>query len=207
MSKKIHVEIGCAYWELSHVNDANTLCYLVEALPDHCHKLEKQFGLNPSVIIENSAISDQTTERFFYKYSRDKAKSYGIDHAQWLEGTCGFDPMQENDPRGCGDKILKLNLQLYDKIKVKCLTWSDFLKKHNISHIDSLKVDTEGYDLEILKQVDFISLGIRKLQFEYFLVKSRFPEDFKKQLLRLEELGFVVKHQDRQNIFLEKNDS
>ena len=200
----IHVEIGCAYWELSHVNDKNTLCYLVEALADHCKKLEEKFSNNNTVIIENSAISTENGPKHFYRYSRDKARKHDVPHAQWLEGTCGFDPMRSDDPRACGDKIKKLNLKIYDKITVNCLTWRSLLKKHGITKIDSLKIDTEGHDLEIINQIDFLQLGIKKLQFEHFLVKKRTPEQYNAAIDSLKKIGFRIKDERPHNLHLER---
>ena len=40
------------------------------------------------------------------------------------------------------------------KIIVPCLAFESLLKKHNISQFDILKIDAEGHDWEILKEVD-----------------------------------------------------
>ena len=47
---------------------------------------------------------------------------------------------------------------LNKKIKVKQLNFKEYLKKNKITEIDLLKIDTEGYELEVLKGLnDFIS--------------------------------------------------
>ena len=40
------------------------------------------------------------------------------------------------------------------KLQVNTLTFNDFTTKYNITNIDILVIDTEGYECEILKQID-----------------------------------------------------
>ena len=40
---------------------------------------------------------------------------------------------------------------------VPCLSLKDLLLKHNLEKVDFLHVDAEGYDFEIIKQIDFSS--------------------------------------------------
>ena len=41
------------------------------------------------------------------------------------------------------------------KVQVKCVTLENLIQKHDVQRIDVFVVDTEGYDFEIIKQIDF----------------------------------------------------
>ena len=52
-------------------------------------------------------------------------------------------------------------------LKVKTKTWSDFTLENNIKQIDILILDCEGYEYEILKQIDFVKNPIKAIRYEY----------------------------------------
>ena len=55
------------------------------------------------------------------------------------------------------DKVFGLKHSIPDIEKyiitsqVKCITFSQLMKKHNLKHINILHIDTEGFDYEIIK--------------------------------------------------------
>ena len=64
-------------------------------------------------------------------------------------------------------KVLKIsNLENYIKrIPIKIISLDYYLKNNNIKFIDLIKIDTEGYELEILKG---LSKNFNKVKFIYF---------------------------------------
>lgn len=205
---KVHIEIGCAYWGFSSkVGDSAWQSFLVEAIPEYCEKLKQKFADSDNVEVVNLAISTESKQGVkFYKYNADKALKLGVV-APFLNGTCGFDPIRESDPRVCDPKIQKLGLSLYDEMDYRVVSFADFLDLKKIRAIDSLKIDTEGHDLEILEQVNFLELGITELQFEYFLVQNREEQRFANMMTKLANLGFQVIRKGGQDIYLQrKND-
>jgi FkbM family methyltransferase len=52
------------------------------------------------------------------------------------------------------------------KIKAKSVTFDKICSIHNITNIDYLQIDTEGFDTEIIKMIDFSKYKIHKLRFE-----------------------------------------
>lgn len=52
------------------------------------------------------------------------------------------------------------------KIEVDAITFADLLFEQQIARIDLLAIDTEGYDLEILKMIDFGRLRPRVIRYE-----------------------------------------
>ena len=53
------------------------------------------------------------------------------------------------------------------KISIKQLKFKDYLIKKNISHIDLLKIDTEGYELEVLKGLEEFISRVSVILFEH----------------------------------------
>jgi FkbM family methyltransferase len=73
-------------------------------------------------------------------------------------------------------KYLKKKLQIlnirdkhvfYHKIPIQVITLDSFIDKHNIQSIDLLKIDTEGYELNVLKGASKYSQKIKLIYFEH----------------------------------------
>ena len=43
---------------------------------------------------------------------------------------------------------------------VTCVTFDDLVAKHEVAHIDILVIDTEGYDFEIIRRIDFAAIQL-----------------------------------------------
>jgi FkbM family methyltransferase len=56
----------------------------------------------------------------------------------------------------------------FEKIESKSISFNELCKKHNLTHIDYLHIDTEGYDAEIIKSIDFDSIDINIIKYEYW---------------------------------------
>jgi len=66
-------------------------------------------------------------------------------------------------------KILSFNKveDFYKKIPIKMIKLSDYIDKNNISSIDILKIDTEGYELKVLEGLTPKQKIIRFIYFEH----------------------------------------
>jgi hypothetical protein len=53
-----------------------------------------------------------------------------------------------------------------EDIPVETLTYSDFINSHNVGQVDLLLVDTEGYDWQIVKQLEKVENKPRMIIFE-----------------------------------------
>jgi len=56
--------------------------------------------------------------------------------------------------------------------KVNCITLRDLLGKHDVKKIDLLQIDTEGYDYEIIKMIDFAFLKPGIIWYEHKHLKE-----------------------------------
>ena len=52
------------------------------------------------------------------------------------------------------------------KINADTITFEEICKNHNLTHIDYLQIDTEGFDTEIIKMIDFSKIVIKIIRFE-----------------------------------------
>jgi hypothetical protein len=54
-----------------------------------------------------------------------------------------------------------------EQVKVKCVSFSEFIKINSIKKFYLLLLDTEGYDYEILLSIDFSIVKPRIIRFEH----------------------------------------
>ena len=62
-------------------------------------------------------------------------------------------------------------------IIVEGITWSNFINELNITDIDLLLLDCEGYEFDILKQIDFKYNIIKIIRYEYYWIKDKIECD------------------------------
>ncbi|WP_023648989.1 FkbM family methyltransferase [Candidatus Pelagibacter ubique] len=75
---------------------------------------------------------------------------------------------------------------LFKKIEVQQILLSDYIEKNNIKSVDFIKIDTEGYELEVLKGAKNILFKTKYILFEHhyddMIVKNYFFSDIHKFL-------------------------
>ena len=78
------------------------------------------------------------------------------------------------------------NNELFSEFEVNQILLSDYVKKKNIKNVDLLKIDTEGYELEVLKGAQYILSKTKYILFEHhyddMIVKNYFFSDIHKFL-------------------------
>lgn len=62
------------------------------------------------------------------------------------------------------------------EIKAKTITFDKICDIHNITEIDLLQIDTEGFDAEIIRMIDLSKVNIKKIIFEIWNFP---PENYK----------------------------
>ena len=65
----------------------------------------------------------------------------------------------------------------YEKIPIKLIKLDDYIKKNKITKIDILKIDTEGFELNVIKG---LKLNYNKVRFIYF--EHHYDDMIKKKL-------------------------
>lgn len=119
---------------------------LVEPVPYLFRKLKENYAnQSADLIFANIAISQAVEKRKIYYISDEKGElptwatglnSFNKDHILWQE---------RNFPM-IGEFI--------EEETINCMPLSDLMKQNSVERLDLLLIDVEGYDYEVLKQLD-----------------------------------------------------
>ena len=126
---------------------------LVEPIPDLMERLKNNYATNDGLVFAPVAIAESSGCR---KMSRVRAGAVqeGVLPI-WADGISSLTP--ERTPL-CGKKLTPEQARLVDDhldvIDVDCLDFDAFEKRYEIGSFDVLQIDTEGYDWNILRQID-----------------------------------------------------
>ncbi len=69
--------------------------------------------------------------------------------------------------RGIASLLPRSDSERFVAEAVPCITFDTLLDRHHVSRIDLLQIDVEGYDFEILKQVDFRRIQPVMIRYEH----------------------------------------
>lgn len=131
-------------WSKSALNrNTNIQLHIFE--PNYIH-LKKLNQLPSNAIVNNVAMGEENGEMFLFDY----ADNFGSEHASLIDGVI--------------DKIHKKPVK---KISVQVTTLDDYCKNNNISSIDFLKIDTEGFEYQVLSGAKEILKTTKLIQFEF----------------------------------------
>jgi FkbM family methyltransferase len=121
---------------------------LVEPVPFCCEQLKKNFIDRSRFIIEQVAIGATAGKLPFYYVDQSAINSIP-SLPEWYDQLGSFN--RGHILKHFGSKIEPFIVES----KVETLTLSDIFSRNNIDEIHLLHIDTEGYDFEILKTLDF----------------------------------------------------
>ena len=123
---------------------------MVEPVPYVFERLRANYGTFEWVALENAAITDHDGRVPFYHLaaSPDFEKE-GLP--QWYDAIGSFSKDTILDH---GRVIPDIEARLVET-EVPCLTFDSLCTKHGLEQVDLLLLDTEGYDYEILRQINF----------------------------------------------------
>ena len=123
----------------------------VEPIPYLFERLKNNIGEDGN-LFENAAISEENGTIKMMTIDQEAIDS-GKVHPCFYGMSAVYPP--KNGLSSDGDKDV---VEQYGKIiDVPCITLDTLLKKHNISSFDVLKIDAEGHDYQIFKQ---LNLGV-----------------------------------------------
>jgi FkbM family methyltransferase len=132
------------------------------------------------LIFENVAISSHIGEADFYRVDEHAVEKSGelIGQPDWFDQIGSLLPNRTTEiwdtyeahhvPMEWKEFINK------NKVveKVHCETLTSLLDKHGVKEFDILQVDTEGYDYEVLKTLDFERFKPKIIHFERILLSN-----------------------------------
>lgn len=142
---------------------------LIEPQKRVFEELKNNYSNFNGMIFENIAITEKPEVKKLYKISfSNSRRATGIssflkeDLQKFIEAGYAKKIAQEENlilPRDKEDWITTEN--------VKCLSLNSVLVKHNITKIDLLIIDVEGYDYEIIKSIPFHTIKPQVIIYEH----------------------------------------
>ncbi len=174
---------------------------VVEPLPDFFAKLKKNYSGFPEITAVNKAIHNSKGEMKIYRVNPARLNELPA----WAGGIASFDPGHHRRSAIPADVIIEE--------KVECITLAELTEKYNCPAPDLLQIDTEGYDAEIILNINFERMKPAVIHFEHNLNEGVMDkETFQKVTTCLHENGYEIWLDDndatayQRNIFVEMCD-
>ena len=157
---------------------------VVEPLKDKFELLKQTYADITSVIPVNLAVHNTETEMVIHRVRPDLEKRLGA----WARGIASFNPEHW--------KRSYLNKAHMVAEKVVCISLQNLLVTYNISNLELLVTDTEGYDFDILRHFDFGKYRPTYIHFEHGLPGGLMSWAMYKELIRyMAENGYSISHE------------
>lgn len=118
---------------------------LVEPLPVYFRKLVANYAGVPNLVFENVAIGANNGTATMYSVDPRPGDPY------WVELVSSF---RKEVILSHGPVLADVGNRLVEA-QVETITLPSLVSRHGLESIDLLHIDAEGYDFEILKQIDF----------------------------------------------------
>jgi FkbM family methyltransferase len=129
-----------------YVTQHNWPGLMIEPVAEHFIQLQKNYENYPKVRCVNVAIAEHEGLQTLYRIPSQHIKDAQVP--KWGLGASSF----YKDRNALAFKEVE---PYVIEEEVTCNTLANTIKSYDITSIDILQIDTEGYDFHILKQVDF----------------------------------------------------
>ena len=184
--------------ELVHYKNKKAL--LVEPVGHNIVSIKKNLANFNNIILEEVALSNKSGIREFFFI---KAKSVHKLKKHWSSGIGSFN---KNHILAHRSKRFKVEEEDIEKKNINCLSFNDLMIKHNVTSIDKLNIDIEGSEYEILKNINYDKINIKKIMFEFkhFDGYLKTGEKLKEILSKLKNKNYATSKIDNENIIAEK---
>jgi FkbM family methyltransferase len=153
---------------------------LVEPLQDLFSKLRENYRDNPHLQFECIAIADKEEIRKFYRINKELTYL-----PTWCKGLGTF-----NLEVLLSHKWALPDIEHYiESVEVPCTTLTALMAKHQVKSLDLLQIDTEGFDYEVIKQINFDALKPTLISYEH---KHITPADRTACESLLKQRGYLI---------------
>lgn len=167
---QIGTNIGNDLFKTKCINDKPTKIILVEPNPLHKESIKNNYKEFSNVHIFINAIyyNDDETIQLQVPANNGIFGNPGENGVIYNHSHLSLVPMND---WGSKENMFKIN--------AKSITFYTICKKLNIDNIDYLQIDTEGFDSEIIKMIDFDKINIKQIRYEKWLFdSSKFTNNF-----------------------------
>ena len=185
--------------EISKIKDSSVL--LVEPVPHNISAINENLKEFKNIHLEPVAVASvRETKDFFFV----KAKSINKLKKHWASGIGSFN---KNHLLNHRTKRFLIEEDDIDKIPIKTVKFEDLIDKYSITEIDKILIDIEGYEYEILRDMDLKKVRINSILFEYkhFDGYQKTGEKLEEILKKFEENNYKTSKVDEENILAIKH--
>jgi len=166
---------------------------LIEPIPYIFETLKKNYEGHQQLIFENIAISNDDNDRIIY-YSTPEFQAT-VSSKKWpiqrrmLTAISSFQQDTWLNVKRSKREIKWFRNEIIPNmvaLKVPCMSLQSFFDKHGIKELDLLQIDTEGFDYEIIKQIDKIRPRLINYENKHLADKKQKCVQF------LESIGYKI---------------
>ena len=185
--------------EISKIKDSSIL--LVEPVPHNISAIKENLKEFKNIHLEPVAVASvRETKDFFFV----KATSINKLKKHWASGIGSFN---KNHLLNHRTKRFLIEEDDIDKIPIKTVKFEDLIEKYSITEIDKILIDIEGYEYEILRDMDLKKVQINSILFEYkhFDGYQKTGEKLEEILKKFEENNYKTSKVDEENILAIKH--
>lgn len=136
---------------------------MVEPVPYVFERLRRNYGSIDRVALENAAIADRDGTLPFY-HLREAGAAERDELPGWYDGIGSF---SRDVVAGHANHIPDIEARVVSA-EVPALTFESLCRKHDITGLDLVLVDTEGYDSRIVRSIDLADRHPRLLVYEHY---------------------------------------
>lgn len=154
---------------------------MVEPVPYVFERLRRNYGGLDRVALDNVAVGDRDGELPFY-YLAEAEDPERERLPDWYDAIGSF---SREAVLGHAGEIPDIERRVV-RAGVPCLTFESLCRKHGVRRVDLLLIDTEGYDYEIVRQIDFTAYRPRLLIYEHYHLLPEERADCLAHIQRLE---------------------
>ncbi len=171
-------------------NSNNVRGILIEPVVDYFEELKRNYKGYSNVILLNLAVHNSNKEMTIYRTNPQIIEQGGLP--EYTKGIASFDKNYHELSRIPKEAVIEQ--------KVQCVSFNNLLKEHQITKVDLLQIDTEGYDSEIILNLDFKVIKPTIIHFEHSLTDGIMS---KKQFMILTD----ILHSNGYELWMDKYDA
>jgi FkbM family methyltransferase len=159
---------------------------VIEPLKEYFLKLELNYSKFKDIIKINKAVHPTFKESYIYKVDENVYSKYPL----WVQGTASFDL----------EHLKKMNIDSNDISKITVISdnlMNIYTQYYDYPSVDYLQIDTEGFDFEVLKMINFNLLKPSIIKYESWHLSGI---DLIKSIILLRDQGYFIFY-EANNIF------
>lgn len=154
--------------------------YILEPVSDYFKDLQNNYKNHPAIKMLNLAIHNSEEEMIIHRVNPKSAKIL----PRYSKGIASFNKEHHINCKIPSQHILEET--------VNCISLENLIKNHEIKNLDLLQIDTEGYDAEIILNINFNKIKPSIINFEHYIPNTMSTETFNEILKVLHENDYEI---------------